>query len=166
MSTKAREAALEAARNIPDKDLALQVENSILYSNDWVGAVKAFHALYECPDETDLGVAKNLSNMSDDRLKLRLELIEEEYRRELIPAVEARNEVEVADALGDLIYVVTGFALEAGIDLNAVIAEIQASNMTKLGEDGRVVRREDGKVLKGAGYVKPDIAAVLKYREE
>ncbi len=61
---------------------------------------------------------------------------------------------------------VTGFALEAGIDLNAVIAEIQASNMTKLGEDGQVIRREDGKVMKGTGYVKPDIAAVLRYRDE
>lgn len=72
-----------------------------------------------------------------------------------------RNGVEIADALGDLVYVIYGFALEMGYDLRAVIKEIHASNMTKLGEDGKPIYREDGKVLKGPNYVKPNIPAVL-----
>ena len=56
---------------------------------------------------------------------------------------------------------VCGYALEAGIDLKAVVEEIHASNMTKLDADGSVLRREDGKILKGPNYLKPDIAAVL-----
>ena len=66
-----------------------------------------------------------------------------------------------ADALADLVYVVYGMALETGIDLAAVLAEVQRSNMSKLGADGRPVYRQDGKVLKGPGYLPPDVAAVL-----
>ena len=73
-----------------------------------------------------------------------------------------RNGVEVADALGDLVYVIYGFALELGYDLAAVIEEIHASNLTKAGADGKPILREDGKVMKGPHYVKPDIAAALE----
>lgn len=72
-----------------------------------------------------------------------------------------RNGVEVADALGDLVYVIYGFALEMGYDLDDVIDEIHASNLTKLGEDGKPIYREDGKVLKGPNYIKPNIRAAL-----
>ena len=72
-----------------------------------------------------------------------------------------RSTVEAADALADLVYVVYGMALETGIDLAAVLAEVQRSNMSKLGPDGRPVYREDGKVLKGPGYVPPDVAGAL-----
>jgi NTP pyrophosphatase (non-canonical NTP hydrolase) len=165
MPTKTFIAAIDAASAIPDQKLREDVAISVMNNRDWYGAVKAFHALYECPDDTAIGTTRDMSHMTQERLDLRLGLIEEEFDRELRPAVAARDIIETADALGDIIYVVIGFALELGIDLNSVIGEIQASNMTKLGEDGQVIRREDGKILKGPNYVKPDIAAILKYRD-
>lgn len=69
--------------------------------------------------------------------------------------------VEVADALADIVYVAFGAALEFGIDLNTVLAEVHRSNLSKLGADGKPIYREDGKVLKGPNYSPPDIPAVL-----
>ena len=92
------------------------------------------------------------------------------HRGELL-AEEAREVAEVsvtgpldrlAHELADVVYVAYGTALVHGIDLDAVIAEIHRSNMTKLGPDGQVSRRADGKVLKGEHYEAPDVAAVLR----
>ncbi|SPE99328.1 MazG nucleotide pyrophosphohydrolase domain-containing protein [Streptomyces sp. MA5143a] len=92
------------------------------------------------------------------------------HRGELL-AEEAAEVAEVAvggpldrlaHELADVVYVAYGTALVHGIDLDAVIAEIHRSNMTKLGPDGRVARRADGKVLKGDHYRAPDVAAVLR----
>lgn len=69
---------------------------------------------------------------------------------------------KLAHELADVVYVAYGTALVHGIDLDAVIAEIHRSNMTKLGPDGSVVRRADGKVLKGEHYEAPDVSAVLR----
>ena len=77
-----------------------------------------------------------------------------------------RDTVETADALADLVYVIYGMALETGIDLAAVLTEVQRSNMSKLGEDGRPIYREDGKVLKGPGYFPPDVARVLREQRD
>ena len=77
-----------------------------------------------------------------------------------------RDTVETADALADLVYVIYGMALETGIDLAAVLSEVQRSNMSKLGADGRPIYREDGKVLKGPGYFRPDVAGVLGLAED
>ncbi|MFF8449238.1 MazG nucleotide pyrophosphohydrolase domain-containing protein [Streptomyces leeuwenhoekii] len=68
----------------------------------------------------------------------------------------------LAHELADVVYVAYGTALVHGIDLDAVIAEIHRSNMTKLGPDGQVARRADGKVLKGEHYRAPDVAGVLR----
>lgn len=162
MTTK--EIALNECAKITDPVLREAVIKSIVTSGDWVGAVSAFHSIYECPDDTAIGTSVEVQHMSDDRLGLRLELIREEFE-ELTEATGKRDVIEMADALGDIAYVVVGFALEMGIDLNAVVAEIHASNMTKLGEDGNVIRREDGKVLKGPNYRKPDIKSVLRFRD-
>lgn len=94
------------------------------------------------------------------RIKLRMDLHDEECR-ELEDAIVNRDVVEVADALGDIVYLAHGMAIEFGIDLDAVLAEIHASNMSKLGEDGKPILREDGKVLKGPNYFKPNLAKVL-----
>lgn len=75
--------------------------------------------------------------------------------------IERRDVVEAADALGDLEYVVNGMALGMGINLPEVVKEIHRSNMTKLGPDGKPIYREDGKILKGEGYEKPDLRRVL-----
>jgi predicted HAD superfamily Cof-like phosphohydrolase len=68
----------------------------------------------------------------------------------------------LAHELADVVYIAYGTALVHGIDLDAVIAEIHRSNMTKLGPDGQVTRRSDGKVLKGDHYEVPDVSGVLR----
>ena len=140
--------------------------------------VRRFHHVYGLPVQTD---GASLERKS---LHMRMSLIAEEFV-ELVGAVygqaartEAesgyhravavddgtRDTVEAADALADLVYVIYGMALETGIDLAAVLAEVQRSNMSKLGADGKPVYREDGKVLKGPGYFAPDVAEVLRRR--
>lgn len=97
---------------------------------------------------------------ADDLRDLRVALLREEFEEYL--AAEAGDDlVEVADALGDMVYVIFGTALTYGVDLNAVLAEIHRSNMSKLGEDGKPVLREDGKVVKGPYYFRPNLAHVL-----
>ena len=90
-----------------------------------------------------------------------MRLLAAQWRRPTVGLWPPTTVPETADALADLIYVVYGMALETGIDLAAVLAEVQRSNMSKLGSDGRPVYREDGKVLKGPGYFPPDVGGVL-----
>jgi len=137
--------------------------------------VREFHDTYALP------VEHGVPGVDRERVHMRMALIGEEFA-ELMSAVYgdvagrlaeaaftegvaaddgARDTVAAADALADLVYVIYGMALECGIPLPAVLAEIQASNLSKLGADGRAVYREDGKVLKGPGYFPPDVAGVL-----
>ncbi|NLI05053.1 MAG: nucleoside triphosphate pyrophosphohydrolase family protein [Actinomycetaceae bacterium] len=88
-------------------------------------------------------------------------LIETAYQQAVASDDHTRDTVEVADALGDLTYVIYGMALEMGIPMGAVLAEIQASNMSKLDANGEPIYREDGKVLKGPNFFDPNIARVL-----
>ncbi len=97
-------------------------------------------------------------------IEMRAKLITEEYL-EFMEALQARDIVEVADALGDLLYVVHGAALTFGIDLDAVVRCIHESNMKKLGPDGKPILREDGKFIKPDGWQKPDLRAVLFQQE-
>jgi predicted HAD superfamily Cof-like phosphohydrolase len=92
--------------------------------------------------------------------KLRVALLEEEVG-EFVTASEKGDLIGVADALADIVYVAYGTALTYGIDLDAVLAEVHRSNMSKLGWDGKPLIRDDGKVLKSDRYFRPDIAAVL-----
>lgn len=91
---------------------------------------------------------------------LRQALIDEEVA-ELRQAAVERDLVGIADALADIVYVAYGTAHVYGIDLDAVLDEVHASNMTKLDRTGNPVRRADGKVLKGPEYRRPDVAAIL-----
>ncbi len=137
--------------------------------------VREFHATYNMPIVTDA------PNINRERTNMRMALIAEEFA-ELVGAVYGKNArkiienaflqaqttddktldtVEAADALGDLTYVIYGMALETGIPMADVLAEIQASNLSKLGADGKPIYREDGKVLKGPNFFAPDIAKVL-----
>lgn len=95
-----------------------------------------------------------------DIVELRLSLIEEELV-ELRDAVAAGDLCEVADALGDLLYVVAGAGLAFGLPLREVVEEIHRSNLSKLDEDGKPIYRGDGKVLKGPNFTPPDLARVL-----
>lgn len=91
---------------------------------------------------------------------LRLDLIEEEYN-ELETAVHDKDIVGVADALTDLLYVIYGAGHAFGLDLDDCFNEVHRSNMSKLGEDGRPIYREDGKVLKGPDYFEPNLAELI-----
>ena len=117
--------------------------------------VGEFHRSYELPIRTSPTAA-----VGDRQTDLRLALIEEEVG-ELREAAVAGDLVGVADALADIVYVAYGSAQVYGIDLDAVLDEVHSSNMTKMGADGRPVRRADGKVLKGPSYRAPDVKSVL-----
>ena len=95
--------------------------------------------------------------MPDTKLAaLRLDLIEEEVQ-ELRDGLGKKSMLEIADALTDILYVVYGAGHSFGIDLDECFDEVHSSNMTKLGEDGRPMYREDGKVMKGPNYREPDL---------
>ena len=99
-----------------------------------------------------------------ETIALRVDLIEEELK-ELMSALYRDEEVdlvEVADALTDILYVTYGAGHAFGIDLDACFGEVQRSNMSKLGEDGKPIYREDGKVLKGPNYFAPDLTKFVK----
>jgi len=91
---------------------------------------------------------------------LRVDLIEEELD-ELKEAIANDDLVEVADALADLLYVVYGAGGAFGINLDACFHEVHSSNMSKLGEDGKPIYREDGKVMKGPNFREPALRDIL-----
>jgi predicted HAD superfamily Cof-like phosphohydrolase len=87
-----------------------------------------------------------------------------EENDEYLEACYKKSLVEIADALGDQLYILCGTILKHGMQhiIHDVFEEIQSSNMSKLGEDGKPVLREDGKILKGPGYHRPDISKFIK----
>jgi predicted HAD superfamily Cof-like phosphohydrolase len=102
-----------------------------------------------------------------DEYDLRYKLMAEE-NYEYLEACEANSLVEIADALGDQLYILCGTILKHGMQhvIEDVFEEIQASNMSKLGEDGKPVLRDDGKILKGPGYFRPDLSKFIKIKGE
>jgi len=122
-----------------------------------IEAVKAFHKAFKLDyretQKADLGFKKN---------QLRFELMKEE-NEEYLEAANNSDLVEVADALGDMLYILCGTIIEHGLHhkIEDVFNEIQRSNMSKLGENGEPIYREDGKVLKGPNYFKPNITKIL-----
>ena len=100
---------------------------------------------------------KDKAGFSDAKTnKLRIDLIKEELE-ELIEAMHDKNLLEVADALTDILYVTYGAGHAFGIDLDKCFKEVQDSNMSKLGLDGKPIYNEKGKVMKGPNYFKPDL---------
>ena len=116
--------------------------------------VAEFHKLYQVPMRTRPGFPP------PDRIALRVSLIQEEAK-EFREACEKRDFIEAADALGDLLVVTFGSALEFGLDMDPIMDEIHRSNKSKLGLDGRPIRREDGKILKGPNYDPPHLEKVI-----
>lgn len=110
---------------------------------------------------------KNVPEFPDEQVcQLRIDLIEEELN-ELKEAIENKDIVEVADALVDILYVTYGAAHSFGIPIETCFNIVQASNMSKLGEDGKPIYREDGKIMKGPNYTPPDLKKVLQmYKKE
>ena len=122
-----------------------------------IEAVKIFHEVYKLSYKenptTDIGL---------DKIKLRFNLMAEE-NQEYFQAAKNNDLVEVADALGDMLYILCGTIIEHGMQdkIEEIFDEIQKSNLSKLGEDGKPIYRNDGKVMKGPNYFKPDISKVL-----
>ena len=101
---------------------------------------------------------KNKPAFSTDKInKLRLDLIKEELS-ELTDAMNNKDLLEVADALTDILYVTYGAGHAFGIDLDKCFDEVQNSNMSKLDENGKPIYNEQGKVMKGPNYFKPDLS--------
>ncbi|MGV1012434.1 MAG: hypothetical protein ACOYBS_08300 [Flavobacterium sp.] len=123
-----------------------------------INSVKEFHTSFQLGySETikgDLGESKNL---------LRFNLMKEE-NEEYLEAAQNNDVTEIADALGDMLYILCGTIIEHGLQhkIEEVFDEIQRSNMSKLDENGQPIYREDGKVLKGPNYFKPNFEAILK----
>ncbi|WP_440909136.1 phosphoribosyl-ATP diphosphatase [Candidatus Pelagibacter sp.] len=104
---------------------------------------------------------KNKASFSTDKInQLRCDLIEEELN-ELKEAMSNKDLVEVADALTDLLYVTYGAGHAFGIDLDQCFDEVQKSNMSKLGEDGKPIYNDAGKVMKGPNYFKPNLSKFI-----
>ncbi|MDC6465716.1 nucleoside triphosphate pyrophosphohydrolase family protein [Pelagibacteraceae bacterium] len=97
----------------------------------------------------------------DKTMQLRLDLIKEELS-ELEEAMKTKNLKEVADALTDILYVTYGAGYAYGIDLDQCFKEVQRANMSKLGENGKPIYNEQGKVMKGPNYTKPDLSKFVK----
>ena len=104
---------------------------------------------------------KNKASFSTNKInQLRCDLIEEELN-ELKEAMSNKDLVEVADALTDLLYVTYGAGHAFGIDLDQCFDEVQKSNMSKLGEDGKPIYNDAGKVMKGPNYFKPNLSKFI-----
>mgnify|MGYP001046563195 FL=1 len=126
--------------------------------NKKLKAVQDFHEAF------GLGIKHEpIANLPEDKLRLRYNLMAEE-NDEYLEAARNGDLVEVADALGDMLYILCGTILEHGMQykIEEVFNEIQRSNMSKLDSNGRPIYREDGKVMKGPNYFKPDIERILR----
>ena len=124
---------------------------------DLSACVAEFH------DAFQIGNHLHPTALSTEEQVLRYSLMREE-NEEYLEAAQQGNLVEIADALGDQLYILLGTALRHGImdKMEAVFLEIHRSNMSKLDSDGNPIFREDGKVLKSEHYFRPDIAQFFK----
>jgi len=121
-------------------------------------AVKEFHTSFK------LGISETPKDSLGESINLlRYNLMKEE-NEEYLEAVQNKDIVEIADALGDMLYILCGTILEHGLQykIEEVFDEIQRSNMSKLDHNGLPIYREDGKVMKGPNYFKPDFSKILK----
>jgi predicted HAD superfamily Cof-like phosphohydrolase len=123
-----------------------------------IAAVEKFHDSF--------GIQNNYSpttELSSDEVQLRYKLMQEE-NEEYLEAATNRDIVEIADALGDQLYILCGTILKHGLQdkIASVFEEIQRSNMSKLDKDGKAIYREDGKILKSDLYFKPNIKNILE----
>jgi predicted HAD superfamily Cof-like phosphohydrolase len=125
---------------------------------DNINKVKIFHEVFK------IGNRENpTADVGENEYTLRYNLIKEE-NEEYLEACKNGDLVEIADALGDQLYILFGTILRHGLQykIDEVFAEIQRSNMSKLNENGEPIFREDGKILKSSLYFKPDIKSILE----
>ena len=122
-----------------------------------INHVKLFHESFGIENKT-----RPNSNLSEKVYSLRYNLMKEE-NDEYLDACEKGDMVEIADALGDMMYILCGTILSHGLQgkIEEIFEEIQRSNMSKLDENGKPIYREDGKILKSKKYFKPNISKIL-----
>ncbi len=125
---------------------------------EMITMVRTFHDAFGIENATS-----QKAKLTESDFLLRYKLMREE-NEEYLEAAQNGNIVEIADALGDMLYILCGTILSHGLSdkMEPVFREIQKSNMSKLDETGKAIYREDGKVLKGNLYFKPNIAAILE----
>ena len=122
-----------------------------------INSVKIFHEVYKLSYKdspvADIGI---------DKINLRFKLMAEE-NQEYFEAAKNNDIVEVADALGDMLYILCGTIIEHGMQdkIEEIFDEIQKSNLSKLGDNGKPIYRNDGKVMKGPNYRKPNLGQFL-----
>ncbi len=128
--------------------------------SETIDHVRAFHDAFGIANAPD-----PQAELKPEEVLLRYTLMREE-NEEYLEAAQAGNLIEIADALGDMLYILCGTILKHGLQdkIAEVFTEIQRSNMSKLDGEGRPIYREDGKVLKSDRYFKPNIAAILEDR--
>ena len=133
------------------------MENNLSLQNV-ISDVRTFHDSFKIPNSDEPN-----SSLSEKDSLLRHRLMAEE-NDEYLEAAKAGDMVEIADALGDQLYILCGTILRHGMHdvIEDVFLEIQASNMSKLGEDGLPILREDGKIMKGRGYFRPNIKKAME----
>ena len=122
-----------------------------------IEAVIKFHEAY------GLGIEnKPQANLSEKIVELRYNLMKEE-NEEYLQAAQDNDLIEIGDALGDMLYILCGTIIAHGFQdkMEAIFEEIQRSNMSKLDTDGKPIYREDGKVMKGPNYFKPNLEKII-----
>ena len=122
-----------------------------------INMVKEFHEAFKIGNEE-----APIAEIAEKDFQLRYELMKEE-NEEYLEAAENGDLIEIADACGDMLYILCGTLLKHGLQykIEEVFKEIQSSNMSKLDVKGEPIYREDGKVLKSDQYFKPDIKSIL-----
>ena len=122
-----------------------------------IEAVTKFHEAYGLVIEN-----KPQANLSEKIVELRYNLMKEE-NEEYLQAAQDNDLIEIGDALGDMLYILCGTIIAHGFQdkMEAIFEEIQRSNMSKLDTDGKPIYREDGKVMKGPNYFKPDLEKII-----
>lgn len=123
-----------------------------------IRAVEDFHRAFQ------LGISSTpTASLDENTFRLRYNLMKEE-NEEYLEAAKQGDLIEIGDALGDMLYILCGTIISHGFQdkMEAIFDEIQNSNMSKLGADGKPIYREDGKVLKGPNYFKPDLKKIIQ----
>lgn len=126
-----------------------------------IGMVEEFHTAFKLKN------GNHPTNIPEEKYRLRHRLMEEE-NNEYLQAAKDDNLVEIADALGDQLYVLIGTILKHGLQdkIEDIFQEIHTSNMSKLDDNGNPIYREDGKVIKSKNYFKPNLSQFLQTESE
>ena len=136
-----------------DGTITLKKVEKMTYQND----VEQFMAAAD----QYIGATPHLDENNEGQARLYIDLIDEEFR-ELCDGFLRRHIGDIADGGADLVWVVQGLFTTLGINFDQVWNEVRASNMSKVSDNGKIKKREDGKILKPETYFKPDIERVLK----